>query len=89
MKNQNINAWAIPETKLPWTPLIQAAIQQQGKNICSAFKAVGASRLEGTIGTSQPGGMCLLTRGDKVGCIAQVSQDSRGLDCWCDTVLNR
>eukprot|EP00957_Ditylum_brightwellii_P086669 6595256-Ditylum_brightwellii.AAC.1 len=46
------------------------------------------SSLEGTIGTSQPGGIGLLAQGNIVGQILQTGTDNRGLGWWCYFVLN-
>eukprot|EP00957_Ditylum_brightwellii_P178958 13632432-Ditylum_brightwellii.AAC.1 len=49
---------------------------KQENKICGAFKAIGTSNLEGTAGTTQSGGVCLLTQGDTMGCISKVGSDT-------------
>eukprot|EP00957_Ditylum_brightwellii_P081990 6234460-Ditylum_brightwellii.AAC.1 len=71
-----------------WSPLTQEAIQNKGKWIFGAFKAVGTSSMEETVGITQPRCVCLLMQGDTLGCIALSGSDSRGLGQWCYVVLN-
>eukprot|EP00957_Ditylum_brightwellii_P137490 10482327-Ditylum_brightwellii.AAC.1 len=84
-----IDVWAAPEMKLAWMHLIQEAVQNQGKNTFGAFKVIGTSSLEGTIGTQQSGGICLLAQGDMIGRIALAGTDSQGLGRWSYAVFNR
>eukprot|EP00957_Ditylum_brightwellii_P197409 15041024-Ditylum_brightwellii.AAC.1 len=84
----HINIWAVPKTKLMWTPFISQTFQTEGLKKFGIFKTIGTSSLEGTIGTSQPGGVRLLARGNIVRQISQTGTDNRGLGRRCYFVLN-
>eukprot|EP00957_Ditylum_brightwellii_P117048 8928353-Ditylum_brightwellii.AAC.1 len=61
---------------------------KNGEENFRIFKIEGTSSNKGCIGDYQPGGVCIIARGDIVGRFSDVGSDSRDLGCWSYFVMN-